>query len=125
MSRRYDMNIMVNGLKEKAHGALVGKAIARSWNPSYGYIDPAGENDESNWMFLAGGEGQLCGGKTEEEFADGVAETIWDALGYYVSVAVAAIYLEDLPCESHCREEEEYADYLKRKEEEDGKNTDR
>ena len=125
MGRQYDMDIAVKGLKEKAHGALVGEAVAQSWNPGYGYVDPVGGDDGPAWVFLAGGEGSLCGGETEEEFADGIAEAVWDALGYYAPVCVVATCLEDLPCESHCREEEEYAEHLKRKEEEDGKNTDR
>jgi len=123
MSRRYDMDIRVEGVKEKEHGALVDEAISQIWNTAYGYIDPG--KDPSLLLFLAGGEGSLCGGETEEGFTDGVAEAIWNALGYYVSVEVSATYLEDLPCQSHCREEEEYAEHLKRKEEENGKNTDR
>jgi len=118
MSRRYDMHIAVKGLKEKAHMALVDEAVALKWNASYGFLDPATEEDgESTWQFLTGGEGSLCGGETEEEFASGIAESIWEALGYYVSVIVTATYLEDLPHETLSMEEEEYAGYLKRKEE--------
>ena len=98
--------------------ALADEAISSHWNASYGFLDPAtGEDAAGTWKFLTGGEGSLCGGETEEEFTGRIAEAIWDALGYYVSVTVTATYLENLPCESHCREEEEYAGYLKCKEE--------
>ncbi len=118
MSRRYDMDITVKGLKEKAHMALADEAVALKWNASYGFLDPAtGEDAAGTWKFLTGGEGSLCGGETEEEFTAGIAEAIWDALGYYVSITVTATYLEDLPHETLSMEEKEYADYLKRKEE--------
>jgi len=116
MSRRYNMDITVKGLKEETHKALVETAISTQWNTSYGFMEPIEENEPS-LLFQTGGEGSLCGGETEEEFAGRMAEAIWDALGYYVSVRVTATYLEDLPNETLCLEEEEYAGYLKCKEE--------
>ena len=113
MSRRYDMHIAVKGLKEE-HKALVEESISTKWNADYGFMEPIEEDGESTWQFLTGGEGSLCGGETEEEFTGRVAESIWEALGYYVSVIVTATYLEDLPHETLSMEEEEYAGYLKR-----------
>jgi len=43
----------------------------------------------------------LCGGESEEEFADRLAGTIWKANGAYCEVTVYATYLESLPCETH------------------------
>ena len=117
MSRRYDMDITVKGLKEKAHMALVDEAVTKNWNTSYDFLDPE-EDAAGTWQFLTGGEGSLCGGETEEEFTGRIAEAIWEALGYYVSVTINAAYLEDLPCETLSMEEEEYAGYLKCKKEE-------
>ena len=113
MSRQYDMTIEVKGLEEKAHMALIEEAITQNWNTSYDFLDPEADA-AGTWKFLTGGEGALCGGETEEEFTSRISEAIWDALGYFVSVTINAIYLEDLPCETHCMEEEEYTDYLKR-----------
>ena len=117
MSRRYDMDITVKGLKEKAHMALADEAISSHWNASYGFLEPIEGDEPFRWLFFTGGEGSLCGGETEEEFTGRIAEAIWDALGYYVSVTVTATYLEDLPHETLSMEEEEYAGYLKCKEE--------
>src|SRR3989337_1434316 len=59
-------------------------------------------------LFQYGGEGRLCGGEGEDEFAERVALAVWKKLGRYTEVRVTATYLEDLPYESYCMDEADY-----------------
>ena len=53
-------------------------------------------------------EDNLCGGTSEEEFADILAQAVWRANGACCKVSVNATYLEELPCQTHVRNEEDY-----------------
>ena len=53
----------------------------------------------------------LCGGESEEDFADRIAGAIWKANGAYCEVTVYATYLESLPCETHVRGERQYKEW--------------
>lgn len=67
------------------------------------------EVDSKSIRTLTGkGIGSLCGGESEEEFADRLAIAIWKANGSYCEIEVQALYLEDLPYEQHIREEDDY-----------------
>ncbi|NQU21008.1 MAG: hypothetical protein HQ567_06960 [Candidatus Nealsonbacteria bacterium] len=54
-------------------------------------------------------DGYLCSGETEDEFAERLAKVIWAANGGYCNVEVVATYLENLPCETHSFDEDQYA----------------
>ena len=54
-------------------------------------------------------DGYLCGGETEDEFAERLAKVIWAANGGYCAVEVVATYLENLPCETYTFDEDQYA----------------
>ena len=123
MSRAYDMNIRATKLKKKTDGDTVKEVIESEWPISYGHTDPSTEDDGTFTLFT-GGEGQLYGGETEEEFTSRVTQAIWDKLGYYAEVTVAATYLDDLPTDTHSLDQHDYEAYLKeKKEKEDGEDT--
>ncbi len=65
-------------------------------------------------LYLSG-DGFLTGGLMEEEYAQQVAEKVWDINGSWCYVEVAATYLENLPYEIYCFEDEEYQEYLQKK----------
>jgi len=53
--------------------------------------------------------GNLCGGESEEEFADRLAAAIWRANSCaYCKVEVRATFLEDVPYETHVRDREAF-----------------
>lgn len=54
------------------------------------------------------GDGQLCGGESEDEFAERITKAIWQANGQFCSVEVCATYLEDLPCEQYQLDRDDY-----------------
>ena len=60
----------------------------------------------NDWMvdddkMVAAAESRLCGGESEEEFAEKLAKAIWRANGKYCPVEVNATYLEEIPYETH------------------------
>jgi hypothetical protein len=66
-------------------------------------------NDEWNWKTNSGGneeisligQDNLCGGESEEHFANRLAAAIFDANGGPCEIHVNAICMEDLPYESY------------------------
>ena len=100
MSRYYSMFVRITG-------------------PAPERIDAVKSAAEAEWSFedwVLGGEdvltaaadGSLCGGETEEEFAQRLAKAVWAANGAFCEVEVHATYLEDLPCETHCFDQDDY-----------------
>ncbi len=59
-------------------------------------------------VLTASADDRLCGGETEEEFAQRLAKAIWAANGDYCRVEVNATYLDQLPYETHCLDEDDY-----------------
>ena len=56
----------------------------------------------------------LCGGETEEEFSERMAEAIWKANGGYCRTTVNAMYLEEVPYEAYVMDEDNYEEIMKR-----------
>jgi hypothetical protein len=65
---------------------------------------------DSRWpaRLCVTGDGSLCGGESEEEFADRAAAAVWAANGEYCDIHVYATPLENLPYEIHSREREDF-----------------
>jgi hypothetical protein len=57
----------------------------------------------------ASGQESLYAGESEEEFVERLSVAIWTANGSYCEVVVDATYLENVPCETHCLNETDYA----------------
>jgi len=64
--------------------------------------------DDHDGVLRSCADGCLCAGETEEEFADRLAKAIWKANGAFCPVEVQATYLDQLPYEEHCRNEDDY-----------------
>ena len=100
MSRAYCMSVAVSG-----HNAAQGEKIKAAAEAEWSFEDWFDSGEE----LTASGEGQLCGGETEEEFTERLSLAIWRANGAFCTVTVDATYLEYLPYESHCLDEADYA----------------
>jgi len=107
MSRCYNMGVKIENLRPERIEA-VKKTASEQW-PFEDWFQHDGE-------LSAWGESTLCGGESEEEFSDRLAEAIWKAHGRYCQVTVEATYLEDLPCEEHVRNERHHRKWKRRNE---------
>ena len=112
MSRYYSMVLNVSGHNpEKAEEIM--EVAKEHWS-----FDDDDFDDSGNNLFAAG-EDSLCGGKSEEEFTTELSEAIWKVNGAFCTVQVDATYLEDLPCETHMPDEDDYKRFLEKDKEED------
>jgi hypothetical protein len=93
MSRRYSMAFSIEGHK-KDNVDLIIVALERIWN-----IDDNPLVDDER--IVAFGDGSLCGGEMENEFAQRVADAVWKANEGKCRVEVNATCLEDLPSETY------------------------
>ncbi|HOX57862.1 MAG TPA: hypothetical protein PLC99_13325 [Verrucomicrobiota bacterium] len=110
MSRAYDMAITVRGVEPRKRKQIQ-KAAEGEWPFDDWYL----QRLEESTILTASGESSLCGGESEEDFADRVAHAVWAAHGTYCEVEVAATYLEEMPYETHTRGEACYAEFIKSK----------
>jgi hypothetical protein len=79
------------------------EAIQGEW-----YVDELwGFGEESGTLQLSG-DSRLCGGESEEEFADRLSVLIWQANQGFCEVEIIATYLENMPYEKHTRSQEFY-----------------
>ena len=99
MSRLYEMTVHIMA-HDRSREEAIKEAAKEIWN-------------FDNWDFdgtelMGWGENSLCGGLTEEQFADRLGPAIWKANGGFCEISVDATYLEDLPYETHCLGEDDY-----------------
>ena len=99
MSRSYEMAIEVSGIKKERRKSVL-KAVRKKWNIE---VVDSGRHG----IFLSG-EGSLCGGESEEEFARRLSRAIWQVNGGYCEVTIKATYLDELPYETYSFGPEEY-----------------
>ncbi len=103
MSRSYEMQVEISGLDPPREEA-VKKAAESQWS-----FDSWPPYDDK---LLTYGEGQLCGGESEEEFVERLTHAIWEANGKFCPVAVRATYLDDLPHETYNLDGDQYNEFL-------------
>jgi hypothetical protein len=99
------MDIELKGVGPDRYSAVQG-AIKALW--------PAEDWIHTGELSSAWGESSLCGGESEEEFTDRLAEAIWRANEKYCQVTVTATLLENLPSEMHIRGDDDYAQWQKK-----------
>ncbi len=103
MSQRYEMNVEIRNF-DPSKSKAIQEAANQEWNFEDWY--------ETNTYLQSSSEGYLCGGETDSQFTDSLTETIWKANGAFCQVTLNATYLEDLPCETYQRDEEDYQRFL-------------
>ncbi|MEI7902483.1 MAG: hypothetical protein WCK89_19715, partial [bacterium] len=99
LSRYYGMEVSING-----HAPDRAKAIKAAATEVW----PFDDWNETDGGIVSSAEDHLYGGETEEEFSLRLAEAIWRANGAYCQVRVKATYLEEIPSELHCPDEDDY-----------------
>ena len=100
MSRYYNMAVTITCAARERIDA-VKQAAEAEWAFDDWFLDDDG-------VLTASADGSLCGGETEEEFAARLAKAIWTANGAYCGVEVHATYLDQMPYETHCFDEDDY-----------------
>ena len=99
MSRYYHMFVKVVGVNPDRFAAVKDAASAE-WSFE--------DWDEHNGTLTASADDKLCGGESEEEFAERLAKAIWTANGGPCEVEVSATYLEELPHEEYSFDASDY-----------------
>lgn len=107
MSIFYEMTVTITGYKPIRKDKVIEAAMAE-WE-----IDDFFDSDTN--AIQGTGQSNLCGGESEEEFADRIAAAIWKANKGPCEVEVHATYMENLPCDTHTRGAKEYAVLMKSK----------
>jgi len=83
----------------------VEKVVNQEWNVEDRYCG-------CDSSICLSGKGYLCGGVSEEEFAERLARAVMDANQGPCEVLVHATFLEDLPCGTYCFDEKDYDRWL-------------
>ena len=99
MSRSYNMFVSIRDYNRERLDAIK-DAGYEEWNLQ--------NWEEGGGLLTADENGSLAGGETEEEFADRLVKAIWQATGGFCPIEVRATYLEELPHEDYCFDEESY-----------------
>jgi hypothetical protein len=101
MSRYYEMTVTVSG-HDPAKESQIRSAAAEEW-PFEDW------REQGEGQLCSSAQDNLCGGLSEEVFAERLSLAIWKANGAYCEVVVNATYLEELPHERHALGEDDYA----------------
>ena len=104
------MQLRVEDLTEEQIDA-VAEAIVPLWN----WDEDSQFVDTNSNQFSISGTSNLCGGESEQEFADRLSHAVWGALGEYHPIEITATYLENLPYETYTRSEDDYNEFLARR----------
>lgn len=100
MSRSYSMAVSISEFKPERRDA-----IEDACNDEWSFDDwSLSSTDE----LVGTGDGSLCGGESEDEFAARLRDAIWEANGEGCTISVDATYLEDLPCSNYTFDADEY-----------------
>jgi hypothetical protein len=106
MSRQYDMLVEItefNPYRQKQ----VKEACCKEW--TFDLEELSFKRGANRARILTGkAMGTLCGGESEDEFVDRLAKAIWKANKGYCEIEVHSLYLESLPYDDHCRDDDDY-----------------
>ena len=93
MSRLYNMSLEVTGFK-MPNAKKIMAAAKKEWP-----FDDFMFNEDTG-RITGSGDANLCGGESEDEFANRLTRAIFKANGSPCKVVINATYLEDLPFET-------------------------
>jgi len=127
MSRFYKMGFTITGYNKEKEIDII-EAISLIWDIDTDncYIDSSNQravdiiNNKNNLNLpctycFVDGEGNLCGGESEDEFAERASLLIWETNGGFCGVMITATYLEDSPYEQYeYRDHDKYIEMMKR-----------
>ena len=104
MSRYYNMFVRIRDFRIARLDA-VKQAAEAEWSFDNWQLDPDG-------VLTADADDRLCGGESDDEFAARLTKAIWAANGSFCGVEVNATYLDQMPYETHCLDEDDYDQFL-------------
>mgnify|MGYP001184889729 CR=1 FL=1 len=113
MSRWYEMSVTVAGFNRKRKARIVAECMQEWGFGAEDFAEHGRGSPEVKPVLRATARDNLCGGESEEDFADRIAGAIWKANGAYCEVTVHATYLEGLPCGAHVRGKSHYKEWDK------------
>jgi len=105
MSRSYGMQVEVGNPNARKLRAIR-EAMKKNWD--FTDFDCEKGKDRRIEVIKAYGESSLCGGESELEFADRLAEAVWKANGGYCEITINATYLEYLPFSTYTMTRDKY-----------------
>jgi len=108
MSRYYSMSVTITDFQAARSDAIC-EAASTEWS----FDDWYSSEEEA---LSSSGDGNLCGGESEDEFSERLAHAIWKANNGFCGVAVACTYMESLPYEEYEFDKDAYQQFLKNKE---------
>lgn len=109
MSRSYEMRVTVKAYTRKHAGAIVA-ALNGEWEFDPGILPPKGRPLPP--QLEAVGTSCLCGGESEEEFAERITHAVWTANRGYCEIEILATYLDvDPPSTIHALTEDDYREW--------------
>jgi hypothetical protein len=103
------MAVEIRGYDKEKAGEIQ-EACHEEWNFEDFWCGRAGQARSS--MGTAGRD-NLCGGETEDQFAERLTIAIWKANKSHCDVSVHATYLEELPYDSYHFGKDEYEKLMK------------
>jgi len=105
MSRSYGMTVKIFGHNPEKTQDIIDAVLPEwNWDGSDVFVQEEGTEDEE--ILFGEGMDNLCGGESEDEFADRVAKAVMVANGGPCEVEVGAICYEYIPSEIHTRDED-------------------
>jgi len=94
MSRYYRMEVKVSNFDPKRMKAIC-EALTGMWE--FVPVDMPGKREKKPKIIILIGEDTLSGGKSDDEFANDLAQAVWHTNGRYCHVEVESTYLEATP----------------------------
>ena len=109
MSRCYNMTVVIERYDRDRLESI--KEAAQSEWP----LDREMWYADEDWTMVQNdADGSLCGGESEEQFTERLSLAIWKANAAFCQVTVDATYVDDLPFQTHCLDEDEYQRLMER-----------
>lgn len=104
MSRAYKMEVEIMGYNKNLEEQII-EAAGKEWYfPDDWDIDDGGAAN----IMTNGSQSYLAGGEDADEFTRRLSYQVWRANQGFCKVHVVSTYMEDLPCEEHDADEEEF-----------------
>lgn len=115
MSRWYEMSVTVAGFDRRKKRRIIAECTEEWGFGKEDFTEDGRSPGTPVPVLRATAQDHLCGGETEEEFADRFSRTIWKVNGRYCEVTIQATCLENLPSETHLRDEDDYRRWRREK----------
>ena len=108
MSRSYEMQLEIRQFNMSSL-AQIREACAAEWP----FDDLEVQDVGTDPVLIGSAISNLCGGESEDEFAERLTQAVWRANGGFCQVTVRALYMDDLPYAVYEADEDDYQEWRK------------